>query len=248
VHALKVEALSKSFGGLQAVKNISFYLDVGERRGIIGPNGAGKTTLFNLVTGQLRPDAGHISMFDRDVTAMPVHQRIKMGLSRTFQVTNLLPNLTVINNVILAIQALGPTAFGMFRPLTDYKELYAEAQRLMTPWGLWETSDMLVRNLSYGQQRCLELVLSIALKPRLLLLDEPTCGMTPTEVASITKMIHALGKDIAIILIAHDMDLIFGLDLDSVNVLHYGQMVAEGSPQEIKLNSTVKEIYLGTED
>jgi branched-chain amino acid transport system ATP-binding protein len=248
VHALKVEALSKSFGGLQAVKNISFCLEVGERRGIIGPNGAGKTTLFNLVTGQLRPDAGQISMFDRDVTTLAIHQRIKMGLSRTFQVTNLLPNLTVIDNVVLAIQALGPSAFGMFRPLTDYEELYDEAEKLMAPWGLWETSDMLVRDLSYGQQRCLELVLSIASKPKLLLLDEPTCGMTPTEVANITDMIHELGKNIAIVLIAHDMDLIFGLDLHSVNVLHYGQIVAEGSPEEIRLNSKVKEIYLGSED
>lgn len=248
MHALKVEALSKSFGGLEAVKNISLCLEVGEHRGIIGPNGAGKTTLFNLVTGQLRPDAGHISMFDRDVTSMPVHQRIKMGLSRTFQVTNLLPNLTVINNVLLASQALGPSAFGMFRPLTDYEDLYAEAEKLMAPWGLWKTSNMLVRDLSYGQQRCLELVLSMASKPKLLLLDEPTCGMTPTEVANITNMIHALGRNIAIVLIAHDMDLIFGLDLDSVNVLHYGQMVAEGSPEEIRLDSKVREIYLGSED
>jgi len=107
---------------------------------------------------------------------------------------------------------------------------------------------MLVRDLSYGQQRCLELVLSIASKPKLLLLDEPTCGMTPTEVATITDMIHALGKNMAIVLIAHDMDLIFGLDLDSVNVLHYGQIVAEGSPEEIRLNSSVREIYLGSED
>lgn len=248
MHALRVEALSKSFGGLQAVKNVSLCLEVGERRGIIGPNGAGKTTLFNLVTGQLRPDAGHIVMFDRDVTAVPVHQRIKMGLSRTFQVTNLLTNLTVINNVVLAIQALKSSAFGMFRPLADYKELYEEAERLMAPWGLWENSDMLVRDLSYGQQRCLELVLSIASKPKLLLLDEPTCGMTPTEVATITDMIHALGKNMAIVLIAHDMDLIFGLDLDSVNVLHYGQILAEGSPEEIRLNSSVREIYLGSED
>jgi branched-chain amino acid transport system ATP-binding protein len=248
VHALKVEALSKSFGGLQAVKDVSFRLEVGERRGIIGPNGAGKTTLFNLVTGQLRPDAGHISMFDRDVTSMAIHRRIKMGLSRTFQVTNLLPNLTVIDNVVLALQALRPSAFGMFRPLTDYEELYAEAEKLMVPWGLWETADRLVRDLSYGQQRCLELVLSIASKPKLLLLDEPTCGMTPTEVANITNMIHALGKNIAIVLIAHDMDWVFGLDLHSVNVLHYGQIVAEGSPKEIRVNSKVREIYLGSED
>ena len=143
---------------------------------------------------------------------------------------NLLSNLTVINNVLLAVQALGPSRFGMFRPLSDYKELVDEAQKLMAPWGLWENRDMLVRDLSYGQKRCLELILSLAPKPKLLLLDEPTCGMTPTEITFITNIIQNLGRDIAIILIAHDMDLMFGLDLDSVIVLHYGQIVAMGSP------------------
>lgn len=247
MHALKVEGLCKNFGGLQALHGISFGVKVGERVGIIGPNGAGKTTLFNLVTGLLQADSGKIYIFDQDVTNMPTHRRIHTGLARTFQVMNLLSNLTVIENVLLAVQALGPSRFGMFRPLGDYKEIVDEAQRLMVPWGLWEKRDMLVRDLSYGQQRCLELVLSLASKPKLLLLDEPTCGMTPTEIGFITGIIQNLGMDIAIILIAHDMDLIFSLDLNNVIVLHYGQIVAMGNQQEIKLNPKVREIYLGTE-
>lgn len=246
--ALKVEALSKSFGGLQALQDVSLSVEMGERVGIIGPNGAGKTTLFNLITGQLRPDTGRIYIFDQDVTNKPTHQRIKIGLGRTFQVMNLLSNLTVITNVVLGVQALGSSRFGMFRPLSSYKELFDKAQKLMEPWGLWESRNTPVRDLSYGQQRCLELVLSLASKPKLLLLDEPTCGMTPAEVAAITGMIQTLGRDITIITIAHDMDLIFGLELNYVTVLHYGEIVAKGSQQEIRLNPRVREIYLGTEE
>lgn len=247
MHALEVEGLWKNFGGLQVIRDISLRVEIGEHLGIIGPNGAGKTTLFNLVTGLLQPDAGKIYIFDQDVTNMPTHRRIHAGLARTFQVMNLLSNLTVINNVLLAIQALGPSCFGMFRPLSAYKELADEAKRLMVPWGLWESRDMLVRDLPYGQQRCLELVLSLALKPKLLLLDEPTCGLTITEIDFITHIIQALGRNTTIIIIAHDMDLMFGLDLDYIAVLHYGQIVAIGNQQEIKLNPMVREIYLGTE-
>lgn len=248
MHALKVEGLCKNFGGLQAILDVSFSVGIGGHVGIIGPNGAGKTTLFNLITGLLRPEAGRIYIFNQDVTNIPTHQRIKIGLGRTFQVMNLLSNLTVTNNVLLAIQALSPSRFGIFRPLSAYHKLFNEAQRLMDPWGLWECRDILVRDLSYGQQRCLELVLSLASKPKLLLLDEPTCGMTPAEVASITGMIQTIGRDIAIILIAHDMDLIFNIDLDCIIVLHYGQIVVSGSPKEIKLNQRVREIYLGIEE
>lgn len=248
MHALKVEGLCKNFGGLQVTRDISFSVETGQRVGIIGPNGAGKTTLFNLVTGLLQPDAGRIYIFDRDVTSKSTHLRIHAGLARTFQVINLLSDLTVINNVLLAVQALGPSRFGMFRPLSSYKELVDEAQRLMAPWGLWENRNMLVRDLSYGQQRCLELILSLASKPKLLLLDEPTCGMTPTEIAFITNIIENVGREIAIVLIAHDMDLMFGLDLNYVIVLHYGQIIVMGSQQEVKYNQKVREIYLGTEE
>jgi branched-chain amino acid transport system ATP-binding protein len=247
VHALEVKGLHKNFGGLQAIQDISFSLEVGEHLGVIGPNGAGKTTLFNLINGQLRPDAGRIHIFDQDITARPIHYRTKIGLGRTFQVTNLLSNLTVINNVLLAIQAFKPSRFGMYQPLSAYGGLSDEAQKLMAPWGLWECRDMPVRDLSYGQQRCLELVLGLASKPKLLLLDEPTCGMTPAEVTGITSMIQTLGRGIALVVIAHDMDLIFGLDLDRITVLHYGQIVAEGTQQEIKLDPRVREIYLGEE-
>lgn len=243
--ALKAEGLFKRFGGLQAIVDVSFRVGPGERIGIIGPNGAGKTTLFNLVTGLIRPDAGKIHILDNDVTMKPIHERVKFGLGRTFQVLTLLPHLTVLNNVLLAIQALRPSRFGMFRPLNGYRDLVDEAEPLMAPWGLWESRDTLVHDLSYGQQRCLELILSLASKPKVLLLDEPTCGMTPSEVAFITNTIENLGKDISIVLITHDLDLIFGLHLDSVIVLHYGNIVAHGSQEDIKNNSKVREIYLG---
>jgi branched-chain amino acid transport system ATP-binding protein len=134
----------------------------------------------------------------------------------------------------------------MFRTLSAYEELFEKAHRLMIPWGLWESRDLLVRHLSYGKQRCVDLVMCLASMPKLVLLDEPTSGMTPAEVAKMSEMIKTIGKDTTIIIIAHDLDLIFGLDLDCITVLHYGQIIAEGSPRDIKIDPKVREIYLGT--
>jgi branched-chain amino acid transport system ATP-binding protein len=244
VYALRIEAVSKGFGGLQVMQDLSLKLRTGERLGIIGPNGAGKTTLFNLIAGQLHPDSGTIFMFEKEVTAKLPHERVKTGLGRTFQITNLLLNLTVLENVALALQALQPSRWGMFRAFSSYRHLFDDARKLMDDWGLSDKGDMPVTDLSYGEQRCLEVVLGLASKPRLLLLDEPTCGMTPTEVAGISSMVQNLGREIAIILIAHDMDLIFGQGLDRIAVLHYGQIIVEGTPDEIKGNAKVREIYL----
>lgn len=246
--ALEVRNLSKNFGALPAVNNVSFTVERGQRWAIIGPNGAGKTTLFNLLNGLISPTSGQVYLFSQNVTHLPIHRRIALGLGRTFQVTSLMPDLTVLDNILLAIQALKPYRFSMFRPQSTYHDLSDEARILLEQWNLWERRDILIRNLSYGERPKVELIMALASKPKLLLLDEPTSGMNLAETEAIMAMIKNLERDITILLIAHDMDLVFGLDLDHITVLHYGQIVAEGMPQEIKADPRVREIYLGTID
>ena len=247
MESLKADGVSRNFGSLYAVQNVSLSMSTGERRAIIGPNGAGKTTLFNLFTGGLKPSAGRIYVFGEDVTATPVHQRIHLGLARTFQVLNLIPNLSVLDNVQLAIQAAMPFRFGMFRPQSSYSNLRDEAQALLTPWGLWEKRNERVQHLSYGQQRRTELIMALASKPRILLLDEPTSGLSEEAASSFIDAIRGLGQDITLVIIEHDMDVVFDL-ADSITVLHHGQVIAEGTKEEIKANSMVREAYLGEEE
>jgi len=246
MESLKSESVSKRFGSLYAVQNVSLSIGSGERRAIIGPNGAGKTTLLNLFTGQLKPSAGRIYMFGQDVTAIPEHQRVHLGLARTFQVMNLIFNLSVLDNVLLAIQAVMPFRFGMFRSQNAYSNLSEEAQMLLTQWGLWERRKDLVRNLSYGEQRRMELATALASKPNILLLDEPTSGLSEAEAASFVAMIRGLGRDTTLVIVEHDMDVVFEM-ADYITVLHYGQVIVEGTKEEIKANSKVREVYLGEE-
>lgn len=246
MESLKSESISKRFGSLYAVQNVSLSIGSGERRAIIGPNGAGKTTLLNLFTGQLKPSAGRIYMFGQDVTAIPEHQRVHLGLARTFQVMNLIFNLSVLDNILLAIQAVMPFRFGMFRSQNAYSSLFSEAQMLLTQWGLWERQKDLVRNLSYGEQRRMELATALASKPKILLLDEPTSGLSEAEAASFVAMIRGLGQDTTLVIVEHDMDVVFEM-ADYITVLHYGQVIVEGTKEEIKANSKVREVYLGDE-
>ena len=243
---LKAEGVSKNFGSLNAVQNVSLSVSSGERRAIIGPNGAGKTTLFNLLTGELEPCSGRIYLFGQDVTATPVHRRVHLGLARTFQIMNLIPNLSVTDNVMLAIQATKPFRFGMFRSQKAYTRLLDEAQGLMDRWGLWEKRQDLVQELSYGQQRRVELIMALASKPKILLLDEPTSGLSEAAAASFLDIIRELGRDITVVIVEHDMDVVFDL-ADYITVLHHGEVIAEGTGREIKDNHMVKEIYLGEE-
>lgn len=239
-----MQVLSKNFGGLQAIRGVSLEIEEGERRAIIGPNGAGKTTLFNLISGFLSPSSGHIYLFGREVTNLQAHQRAALGIARTFQVTNLFPKLTLFVNILLGVQAIRSARFCFYRPVRSFREIILEAERLLKEWNLWEKREDLLKNLSYGEQRQIEVVMALATKPRLLLLDEPTAGLSPAETAQVVSIIKSLPHEITTILIEHDMDVAFEI-AEKITVLHFGSVLAEGSLEQIKGNPKVTEIYLG---
>ena len=244
--SLSIEALSKNFGGLQALYNLSLEIQPGERRAIIGPNGAGKTTLFHLIGGQLSPSSGRIFLFGREVTKLPPFRRAALGLGRTFQITTLFLNLTVMENMLLAVQALDSVRFVFYRPLTGYRNILIQARRLLEQWNLWEKRRALVRQLSYGEQRQLEILLALAPMPKVLLLDEPTAGLSAAETQQVVAMIQHLDPSITVLLIEHDMDVAFQV-AQRITVLHHGRLLADGPPEAIRKDSTVAEIYLGVE-
>jgi branched-chain amino acid transport system ATP-binding protein len=247
MEALRVEDLTKDYGGVRAVRHISFSIETGEHLAIIGPNGAGKTTLFNLLDGQLPPTTGRVYLFGQEITHKAPHQRAHLGIARSFQVTSLFLNLTTLENILLALQGTRPSRFQMFRSATAYEHLYAKAQELLDSMDLWRKKDDPVHAISYGEQRKLEMALSLASKPKLLLLDEPSTGLTTTESADITSRIRNLGGDITVILVAHDMDLVFGV-AERIIVLHYGEIIAEGTSEQISTDPKVREIYMGSEE
>jgi len=241
---LRVENLTKKFGGVDVLSDVTFDVEAGERLLIIGPNGAGKTTLFNLIGGQLPPTSGKIIFQDRDITSYPAHQRAHMGVVRSFQLLTLLPNLTVLENALLTFHGNRKSRLDMFNDFHGYLDVNNKVDEALNMANLWDTRNEPVKLLSYGEQRRLEVVMSMVLRPKLLLLDEPTNGLTNEESADIVKLIHQLGKDVTILVVAHDMDFVFEV-AEKINVLYYGGLVAKGSPEEIRNNAKVKEIYLG---
>jgi branched-chain amino acid transport system ATP-binding protein len=247
VEAIRVEGLSKSFGGVIAANDVSFRVDVGGRLVIIGPNGAGKSTLFNLLNGQLPPDRGKVFLFGQDVTHLPLHKRAHLGLARSFQITSLFPELSVLENMMLALHGLRKSRFNPFRTILSYETLIDRAEELLSLFDLWSRREDLIRNISYGEQRKLEIALCLASNPRILLLDEPSAGLTAAERQGVVGMIRNLPSDIAVIIVDHDMDLVFGL-ANRIIVLHYGQIIAEGTPEEIQAHPKVKEVYMGIEE
>jgi branched-chain amino acid transport system ATP-binding protein len=247
VEVLRVENLNKEFGGIHAVRNITFRIDAGEHLAIIGPNGAGKTTLFNLLTGQLTPSSGKVFLYGRDITHLPAYQRTHLGMARSFQVTSLFLNLTVEENALLSLNALQSSRYQVFKPVASYKSLYNKAEELLSSMDLWPKRNEPVHSISYGEQRKLEIAMSLASNPKLLLLDEPSCGLTTTESADITSRIRNLGTDITVLLVAHDMDLVYGV-AQRIIVLHYGEIILQGTCDEIRRSDKVKEIYMGAEE
>jgi branched-chain amino acid transport system ATP-binding protein len=246
VPALELKGLCKSFGGLHATRNVTLKIMPGDRKAIIGPNGAGKTTLFNVITGIYPATSGNVMLFGQDVTKWPSHRRTALGMARTFQITSLFPKLTVLDNVLLAIEGLRPSKFVMWRFLSSYKDVYDKAHQLLEQVGFLDRKDVEVRNLSHGEQRQLEIVLGLASDPKILLLDEPAAGLSSGESTEMVEFLTKLDPKLAILLIEHDMDVVFDV-ADEISVLHFGEILETGSPENIKKSPRVQEIYLGTD-
>jgi len=244
--ALSLSNVSKAFEGLRALDGVSLTVAPGERRAIIGPNGAGKTTLFSLISGETKPTEGRILLFGRDVTRLAPHRRAALGLARTYQITNLFPGLTALENCLLAVQALTPVKLHLHRAVTRYPALFERARAVLDSVGVLDKADETVRDLSHGEQRQLEIALALAGAPKLLLLDEPTAGLSPAESHMMTALLKRLDPSITLLVIEHDMDVAFELT-DRITVLHYGKVIADGLGHEIKANRLVQEIYLGVQ-
>jgi branched-chain amino acid transport system ATP-binding protein len=243
--ALELKGLSKSFGGLHAVRGVTLKIMPGDRKAIIGPNGAGKTTLFNLITGIFPATSGQVLLFGQDVSRWPSHRRTALGMARTFQITSLFPRLTVLDNVLLAIKGLRPSKFVMWRFLSSYGDVYEKAYGLLERAGFMDRKDTEVRYLSHGEQRQLEIVLGLASDPKILLLDEPAAGLSSGESAEMAEFLAALDPKLAILLIEHDMDVVFDV-ADQISVLHFGEVLETGPTDQIRKSAKVQEIYLGT--
>jgi branched-chain amino acid transport system ATP-binding protein len=244
---LRVENLRKNFGAVAALNGVSLAVEHGARLAIIGPNGAGKSTLYNLIGGELRPSAGRIYFDECDISAMPVHARANLGLGHTFQRNNLFFGLTVLQNVRLAMQHRRGIAGRMALSARAYAAFDGEAKAALARVGLADIGDQRASTLAYGQQRALEVALALAAEPTLLMLDEPTAGMSPAETREMVQFIEALPRTLTIMIVEHDMDVVFAL-ADRIAVLHHGDLIADGQPDVVKNDARVKEAYLGTTD
>jgi branched-chain amino acid transport system ATP-binding protein len=242
---LALERVSRHFGGLKAVDGVTLTVQPGARHALIGPNGAGKTTLFNVISGELPASEGRIALFGADVTRMAPHQRAALGIARTFQITKLFTNLTVLENLLLACEALDSRKLVVYRGVASYADLTSRAAALVEQFGLSGRTHEYARNLSYGDQRKLEVALSMAGRPRLLLLDEPMAGLSAGESQSMHAILEKIDRSIAVLLIEHDMDIAFAF-AERVTVLHQGRVLTEGLRDEVSANPAVQQIYLGT--
>jgi branched-chain amino acid transport system ATP-binding protein len=243
-NAIEVRDLSKVFGGLAAVDGVSLEVPAGQRRALIGPNGAGKTTLFHCVTGTLAPTGGSVSLFGRDVTREPEHRRTALGMGRTFQITNVFADLTLLENLALALLGTDRRKWILHRGVDSFPEVRRQAEEGLEAVGLGGRAALPVKQVSYGERRQLELALALATRPKVLFLDEPCAGLSPSERQRIAKMVAALPRDITLVMIEHDMDVALGL-ADRVTVLHQGRVILEGGPDEVRANPEVREVYFG---
>ncbi len=240
---LSTEAVSKSFGKFRALAGISASFPSGKLTSIIGPNGAGKSTFFNLLSGAFPPSEGRVIFEGRDITGTPQHHFAKLGIAKSFQITNVFPQLPVHENVRVALQAL-VSRYQIWSPRANLPELAERAEALLEIVGLQEHRHRAAGTLAHGQQRALEIAMALAANPRLLLLDEPTAGMSPEETRAMMDLILKLASERTVILVEHKMKLVMGIS-DRLLVLHHGELLAEGTPDEIRRNETVKRVYLG---
>jgi branched-chain amino acid transport system ATP-binding protein len=242
--ALHTEGLSKAFGGFKANTDVSLALPPGARHALIGPNGAGKTTLINLLTGVLAPTAGDVFLGGERITGLPQHERVKRGVTRTFQINTLFHGLTVLESVVLAICERDGRAAVWHRTVASLGKEIDEARALLRSLRLDADADTLTRNLPYGRQRLVEIALALATRPRILLLDEPAAGIPSAESAELFGVIAALPKDVTILFIEHDMELVFRF-AERITVLVAGKVLTDGTPSEIAADPRVREVYLG---
>ena len=245
-NALELRGVSKMFGALAAISDVTLTVRSGERRAVLGSNGAGKTTLFNCITGDFLPTSGTIRLFGEDVTRFPAYERIRRGLRRTYQISLLFNGLTVADNVYLACRGVSRGRFSFLRPRRG-DTLVARADELIEAVHLTAARDTAVANLSYGQQRQLEIALALAGAPRVVLFDEPAAGLSPTERAELVAILNGLPSHIGYIIIEHDMDVALRV-AESVTMMHNGAIFKEGTPEEIENDPEVQELYLGGGD
>lgn len=241
---LRTEGLCKSWGAFAANTDISLTFVPGERHALIGPNGAGKTTFINLLTGALPPSAGRIWLGQRDITSLPQHARVKLGMTRTFQINTLFPGLTVLESVVLAVAERTGASRTWSRTVASQAALTDEAMSVLALLRLEHDADTETRQLPYGKQRLLEMALALATRPSILLLDEPAAGIPAGESAELFAVIAGLPREITIVFIEHDMDLVFRF-AERISVLVGGRVLTEGTPAEIAADARVKEVYLG---
>lgn len=243
---LETKNLRKEFGGLVAVQDVSIQIESGKTHAIIGPNGAGKTTFFNLLTGKYKPTKGTVYYNGDDITHVPLHRRAHLGLGRSYQITNVFPNLTVLENVRLAVQALESDSFRFLRPVTAFSKYFDKAAEVLEIVGLSKQSGMLASALPHGGKRKLELAMLLAADPQVLLLDEPTAGMASEQVPELMETIERARQqgDKTIVLVEHNMNVVMNIS-DKITVMNLGMVLAEGTPVEISDNELVQKVYLG---
>ena len=241
---LETKALTVRFGGLAALSNVSLSVARGEIRGVIGPNGAGKSTFFNCLTGVLRPTSGRIVFNGEDIAGLPPYTISRKAIARSYQITNLLPGATVLENVRIASQSRHHS-WSMLRHHRSYRDVIDRARAVLADVGLAGKEDELASNLSHGEQRNLEIGIALATEPKLLCLDEPTAGMSVAETHSTVDLIRRIARDLTILIVEHDMEVVMGL-AQTITVLNYGEVLAEGRPAEIQANPRVQEVYLKT--
>ncbi len=240
---LRTQGVGKTFGAFRALRDVSVAFPVGRLTSIIGPNGAGKSTFFNVISGALPPSEGRVLFEGRDITGLPQHMLARLGISKSYQITTLFPQLTALENVRIAAQALA-SRFGMWRSRSALAGLVEEAGALLGGVGLGRRMGVPAAGLSHGEQRALEIAVALASRPRLLLLDEPTAGMSPEETRGIMELIVRLASERTVVLVEHKMKLVMNIS-DRIVVLHHGEVLAEGTPDEIRANDEVKRVYLG---
>jgi branched-chain amino acid transport system ATP-binding protein len=242
--ALEIDGLNKRFGGLPATRNVSFRVMAGERRLIIGPNGAGKTTLFNLITGDLSADTGSVKLFGQELVGMPTERRVQLGLARTYQILTLFPRETLLHNVKLALLGLDPIRWNPWTVLSRHGAMANAAHAALAQVGLGDSAHRIVSETSYGERRRLEFAMALAQKPKVLLLDEPLAGLSQAERLTVSALLRTIPRDVTIVMIEHDMDTALEF-AERITLLHYGEVIVEGTRTEVVADPRTREVYLG---